>query len=48
MVILQESPWYQQIFRESEKRGERRAILSILRKVRQYTLTCSILKPNIG
>ena len=32
MAILQESPWYQQIFREGEKRGEklgeRRAILS--------------------
>jgi predicted transposase YdaD len=28
MAILQESPWYQQIFREGEKRGERQAILS--------------------
>ena len=32
MAILQESPWYQQIFREGEKRGEKlgekRAILS--------------------
>ena len=28
MVILQESPWYQQIFKEGEKRGEKPAILS--------------------
>ena len=28
MAILQESPWYQQIFREGEKRGEKQAILS--------------------
>ena len=28
MAILQESPWYQQIFAEGEQRGEKRAILS--------------------
>lgn len=30
MVVLRESPWYQQILKEGEKRGENRGIVSAI------------------